>query len=85
MTSAPATLSLPTASPELAARLQEGLAAVDALMRSEIDHDDPFVAQASSPLNTVAITIGTVITLVLGILPAQVLDLAERSSQFLVR
>jgi NADH-quinone oxidoreductase subunit N len=43
------------------------------------------VAQTSSPLNTVAITIGTVITLVLGILPAQVLDLAERSSQFLVR
>ena len=50
MTSAPATLSLPTASPELAARLQEGLAAVDALMRSEIDHDDPFVAQASAHL-----------------------------------
>jgi NADH-quinone oxidoreductase subunit N len=43
------------------------------------------VAQTSSPLNTVAITIGTAITLVLGILPAQVLDLAERSSQFLVR
>ena len=52
VTSAPATLSLPTASPELAARLQEGLAAVDALMRSEIDHDDPFVAQASAHLPT---------------------------------
>jgi heptaprenyl diphosphate synthase len=50
MTSAPPTLSLPTASPELAARLQEGLAAVDALMRAEIDHDDPFVAQASAHL-----------------------------------
>ena len=47
MTSAPPTLALPTASPELTARLQDGLAAVDALMRAEIDHDDPFVAQAS--------------------------------------
>jgi NADH-quinone oxidoreductase subunit N len=33
----------------------------------------------------VAITIGTLVTLVLRELPAQVLDLAERSSQFLVK
>jgi heptaprenyl diphosphate synthase len=50
MTSAPPTIALPTASPELAARLQDGLAAVDALMRAEIDHDDPFIAQASAHL-----------------------------------
>ncbi|WP_406829594.1 NADH-quinone oxidoreductase subunit NuoN [Pedococcus sp. KACC 23699] len=43
------------------------------------------VAQTASPYLTVAITIGTLVTLVLGVLPAQVLDLAERSSQFLVR
>ncbi len=43
------------------------------------------VAQTASPYMTVAITIGTLVTLVLGVLPAQVLDLAERSSQFLVR
>ena len=43
------------------------------------------VAQVASPLTTVAITIGTLVTLVLGILPAQVLDLASRSSMFLVR
>jgi heptaprenyl diphosphate synthase len=47
MSPAPPTLTLPTASPELTARLQDGLAAVDALMRAEIDHHDPFVAQAS--------------------------------------
>ncbi|WP_370518496.1 NADH-quinone oxidoreductase subunit NuoN [Nostocoides sp. HKS02] len=43
------------------------------------------VAQVASPLTTVAITIGTLVTLVLGILPSQVLDLASRSSMFLVR
>ena len=50
MTSAPPTLALPAASPELTARLQQGLTAVDALMRAEIDHDDPFVAEASAHL-----------------------------------
>ena len=43
------------------------------------------VAETASPFTTVAITIGTLITLVLGVLPSQVLDLAERSSQFLLR
>ncbi len=43
------------------------------------------VAETASPFTTVAITIGTLVTLVLGVLPSQVLDLAERSSQFLVR
>ncbi|GAA2157547.1 NADH-quinone oxidoreductase subunit NuoN [Pedococcus bigeumensis] len=43
------------------------------------------VAETASPFTTVAITIGTLVTLVLGVLPAQVLDLAERSSQFLVK
>ena len=42
------------------------------------------VAETASPFTTVAITIGTLVTLVLGVLPAQVLDLAERSSQFSV-
>ncbi|GAA2734491.1 NADH-quinone oxidoreductase subunit NuoN [Pedococcus aerophilus] len=43
------------------------------------------VAETASPYLTVAITVGTLITLVLGVLPAQVLDLAERSSQFMLR
>ena len=43
------------------------------------------VAETASPFTTVAITIGTLVTLVLGIMPTQVLDLAERSSQFLVK
>jgi NADH-quinone oxidoreductase subunit N len=43
------------------------------------------VAHTSSPFTTLAITIGTLVTVVLGVAPAQVLDLAERSSQFLVR
>ena len=43
------------------------------------------VAETASPFTTVAITIGTLVTLVLGVLPTQVLDLAERSSQFLVK
>jgi heptaprenyl diphosphate synthase len=38
---------LPTASPGLAERLQEGLAAVDVLLRRVVDHEDPFIAQAS--------------------------------------
>ena len=43
------------------------------------------VAETASPFTTIAITIGTLVTLVLGVLPSQALDLAERSSQFLVR
>ena len=46
---------------------------------------EPVVAQVASPLTTVAITVGTLVTLVLGVMPAQVLDLAQRSSVFLLR
>jgi heptaprenyl diphosphate synthase len=51
MTEASPTLALPTASPELAERLWGGLAAVDALLRSVVDHEDPFIAQASLHLS----------------------------------
>jgi geranylgeranyl pyrophosphate synthase len=44
-------LALPTTSPELAERLMDGLAAVDELLRSVVDHDDPFIAQASLHLS----------------------------------
>ncbi|MEO6143180.1 MAG: polyprenyl synthetase family protein [Dermatophilaceae bacterium] len=44
-------LALPTVSSELAARLEHGLVAVDALMRSVVDHEDPFIAQASAHLS----------------------------------
>ena len=43
------------------------------------------VAEVASPYMTAAVAIGTAVTLALGVLPTQVLDLAERSSQFLVR
>ena len=43
------------------------------------------VAETASPFTTIAITIGTLVTLALGVLPSQALDLAERSSQFLVK
>ncbi len=43
-------LALPSASPELAARLQAGLAAVDVLLRAVVDHEDPFIAAASAHL-----------------------------------
>ena len=43
------------------------------------------VAEVASPFMTIAVTVGTLVTLALGILPTQVLDLAERSSQFLAR
>jgi NADH-quinone oxidoreductase subunit N len=46
---------------------------------------EPVVAQVASPLSTVAITVGTLVTLVLGVMPTQVLDLAQRSSVFLLR
>lgn len=47
----PPVLAIPGATPELAARLQGGLARVDALLREVIDHDDPFIAQASGHLS----------------------------------
>lgn len=50
MTPASPTLALPTASPELAERLQAGLAAVDVLLRAVVDHEDPFIAEASGHL-----------------------------------
>ena len=40
----------PSVSPELADRLQRGLSAVDELLRTVVDHDDPFIAQASGHL-----------------------------------
>jgi len=43
--------ALPATSPELAGRLLEGLAAVDELLRSVVDHEDPFIAQASLHLS----------------------------------
>jgi heptaprenyl diphosphate synthase len=44
-------LALPTVSPELAERLWDGLASVDALLRTVVDHEDPFIAQASVHLS----------------------------------
>jgi heptaprenyl diphosphate synthase len=44
-------VALPTVSPELATRLQHGLEAVDALLRKVVDHEDPFIAQASLHLS----------------------------------
>lgn len=41
---------LPSTSEALAARLAEGLAEVDALLRREVDHDDAFIAEANSHL-----------------------------------
>ena len=51
MTAASPAVALPLVSPELAARLQNGLEAVDALLRKVVDHEDPFIAQASSHLS----------------------------------
>ena len=51
MTEASPALALPTTSPELAERLMAGLAAVDGLLRSVVDHEDPFIAQASMHLS----------------------------------
>jgi heptaprenyl diphosphate synthase len=47
MSPTPPVLALPSTSEELAARLQDGLAEVDILLRREIDHDDPFIAEAA--------------------------------------
>ena len=41
------TLALPTVTPELASRLGAGLVSVDALLRTVVDHEDPFIAEAS--------------------------------------
>jgi len=51
MTKASPTLALPAASPALAERLWSGLSAVDGLLRDVIDHEDPFIAQASGHLS----------------------------------
>ncbi|MGE9807433.1 NADH-quinone oxidoreductase subunit NuoN [Janibacter sp. G1551] len=45
--------------------------------------NDDVVAIQPSALTTIAITVGVAITLVLGIFPAPLLDIAEQSSQFL--
>jgi heptaprenyl diphosphate synthase len=50
MSSTPPVMALPSVADDLAATLQRGLADVDALLRREIDHDDPFIAQANSHL-----------------------------------
>ncbi len=47
MSSTPPVLALPATSQEFEARLQDGLAEVDALVRREVDHDDPFIAGAN--------------------------------------
>jgi heptaprenyl diphosphate synthase len=46
----PAVLALPGVSADLRARLQEGLAAVDALLDARLAHDDDFIAEASGHL-----------------------------------
>ena len=51
MTQTSPALALPTASPELAERLLAGLASVDELLRSVVDHEDPFIAEASMHLS----------------------------------
>ena len=47
MSPTPPVLALPATSEELAGRLQDGLAEVDALLRREVDHEDPFIAGAN--------------------------------------
>jgi len=46
----PAVLALPGASDELRARLGAGLVAVNDLIEERVDHDDPFIAEASAHL-----------------------------------
>jgi heptaprenyl diphosphate synthase len=50
MHATPPVLTVPGATPDLTARLQDGLARVDDLLRTVVDHDDPFIAQASGHL-----------------------------------
>ena len=47
MSSTPPVLALPATSDALNARLVDGLEAVDALLRREVDHEDPFIAGAN--------------------------------------
>jgi heptaprenyl diphosphate synthase len=47
MTATPPVLGLPGVAPALAERLDAGLAQVDARLRAEVDHEDPFVAEAN--------------------------------------
>ena len=47
MSPTPPVLALPATSDALNARLSDGLDAVDALLRREVDHDDPFIAGAN--------------------------------------
>jgi heptaprenyl diphosphate synthase len=51
MSPTPPVLTLPATSERLAARLQEGLAAVDTRLRQEVDHDDPFITEAGLHLS----------------------------------
>ena len=46
----PPVLGVPGATAELTARLQDGLARVDALLHEVVEHDDPFIARASAHL-----------------------------------
>lgn len=50
MSARPPVLVLPDTSQDLARRLELGLAEVDALLRREVDHDDPFIAEANTHL-----------------------------------
>jgi heptaprenyl diphosphate synthase len=51
VTETPPTLGLPKASSELAKRLLSGLDEVDELLRRVVDHEDPYIAQASRHLS----------------------------------
>jgi heptaprenyl diphosphate synthase len=46
----PPVLGIPGATPDLSARLRDGLGRVDALLTQVVDHDDPFIARASGHL-----------------------------------
>jgi len=50
MSPTPPVLALPSVSEALAERLQQGLADVDETLRREVDHDDPFIAEAAAHL-----------------------------------
>lgn len=50
MSPIPPVLALPSVSEALAERLQQGLADVDETLRREVDHDDPFIAEAAAHL-----------------------------------
>ncbi len=49
-TGTPAVMTIPGISEELQARLAEGMARVDAALRAAVDHEDPFIREASSHL-----------------------------------